>query len=97
MLAAKIVRSVFTAIVYLYKHKIIYKDLKPENFLLKNKDNESLIILIDFGLAKFSEKVIWWHSQLIVYFTLLQKLLKDNIQIKKIIGIGSNLIRNYVW
>lgn len=27
--------------------------MKPENFLLKNKDDESSIKLIDFGLARF--------------------------------------------
>jgi len=33
-------------------HKILYRDIKPENFLLKNKDDISNIKLIDFGLSK---------------------------------------------
>ena len=30
----------------------IYRDIKPENFLLKNKEDISNIKLIDFGLSK---------------------------------------------
>jgi len=29
-----------------------YSDIKPENFLLKNKDDISNIKMIDFGLSK---------------------------------------------
>lgn len=31
---------------------IVHRDLKPENFLLKYKDDDSSIKLIDFGLAR---------------------------------------------
>ncbi|CAD8123033.1 unnamed protein product [Paramecium sonneborni] len=52
MQAAKIMRQIFTAVAYLHEHKIVHRDLKPENFLLKNKNDESSIKLIDFGLAR---------------------------------------------
>jgi calcium-dependent protein kinase len=29
-----------------------YRDIKPENFLLKNKDDITNIKMIDFGLSK---------------------------------------------
>jgi len=44
---------------YVKKILITVRDIKPENFLLKNKDDISNIKLIDFGLSKdFSEAEI---------------------------------------
>ena len=43
--------QVALAFGYLHSKKIIYRDLKPENFLFENKSPESKIILIDFGTA----------------------------------------------
>ena len=37
---------------YCHSLNIIYRDLKPENFLLYKEDDPSHIKLIDFGLAK---------------------------------------------
>ncbi len=37
---------------FIHKHRIIHKDLKPDNVLIKNFDSEELIVKItDFGLA----------------------------------------------
>lgn len=37
----------------------LYRDIKPENFLIKNKNDISNVKLIDFGLSKdFSEAEI---------------------------------------
>lgn len=36
---------------------VIYSDIKPENFMLKNKDDITNIKIIDFGLSRdFSEE-----------------------------------------
>ncbi len=51
-----------------------YRDIKPENFLLKNKDDITNIKLIDFGLSKdFSEvKVMQTPSgSVIIYINLI--------------------------
>jgi calcium-dependent protein kinase len=39
------------AINYCHKNGIAHRDLKPENFLMLNKDADSPIKLIDFGLS----------------------------------------------
>ena len=40
-------------IEYIHQRHIIHRDIKPENFLVsKNKFNQEIIYLIDFGLAK---------------------------------------------
>jgi len=31
----------------------MHRDLKPENLMLKKKDNDTSISLVDFGLASF--------------------------------------------
>jgi len=41
----------------IYMKSYFFRDIKPENFLLKNKDDISNIKLIDFGLSKdYSEQ-----------------------------------------
>ena len=32
--------------------RVLYRDIKPENFLLKHKDNITNVKMIDFGLSK---------------------------------------------
>ena len=45
--------SIFTAIEYLHKRKIIHRDIKPSNIMI---DNKGYIKLIDFGTAKILQK-----------------------------------------
>ena len=45
--------SIFTAIDYLHKRKIIHRDIKPSNIMI---DNKGYIKLIDFGTAKILQK-----------------------------------------
>ena len=51
--AAKIIHSLAAALYYLHSYGIIHRDLKPENILLQNKEPNSDVKIIDFGLAKF--------------------------------------------
>ncbi|GAA6030468.1 hypothetical protein JCM8097_006162 [Rhodosporidiobolus ruineniae] len=50
--AAKLVRTVMGAVEYLHQHGIVHRDIKPENLLYRSKDEESDLLLADFGLSK---------------------------------------------
>ncbi|KAJ3121252.1 hypothetical protein HK098_003822 [Nowakowskiella sp. JEL0407] len=48
---AEIVFSMFDAIACLHENDIIHRDLKPENLMFKSKAKDSLITIMDFGVA----------------------------------------------
>ncbi|GAA5897925.1 serine/threonine-protein kinase [Sporobolomyces salmoneus] len=50
--AAKLVKTVMSAVDYLHSHGIVHRDIKPENLLYRSKDPESDLLLADFGLSK---------------------------------------------
>lgn len=41
------------ALAYIHAKNCIHRDLKPENILLKSKDNDTDVVVADFGLAAF--------------------------------------------
>jgi len=49
--AAKVVKQITEALIYLHEKGIVHRDLKPENLLYATKDRKN-IKLMDFGLAK---------------------------------------------
>jgi len=49
--AAKVVRQITEALIYLHEKGIVHRDLKPENLLYATKEKKN-IKLMDFGLAK---------------------------------------------
>jgi len=49
--AAIVMRQLLEALVYLESKRIIHRDLKLENILLVNKEDDCLIKLADFGLS----------------------------------------------
>lgn len=49
--AAKIFQQIMQAIMYCHKNRICHRDLKPENFMLKSRDENACVKLIDFGLS----------------------------------------------
>lgn len=49
--AAKLFKQVMNAICYCHSKGICHRDLKPENLLLSNKNEDSDIKVIDFGLS----------------------------------------------
>ena len=56
VLAAKIMRQLFSCVSYLHKMNIVHRDLKPENMMVSyynEKEQEIEIKLIDFGTACF--------------------------------------------
>lgn len=44
------------AVKYLHAEGITHRDLKPDNILLENGDEETLVKVSDFGLSKFVQK-----------------------------------------
>ncbi|KAL7559111.1 hypothetical protein ACA910_017522 [Epithemia clementina (nom. ined.)] len=60
--AARIVRKVTGALVYMHEMNIIHRDLKPENLLLKKKPTAANadvdVKIIDFGLSKAMEEPV---------------------------------------
>ena len=50
--AARIIKSVLEAVLYLHKNGCVHRDIKPENLLFETKDEGSAIKLIDFGLSR---------------------------------------------
>ena len=50
--AAEIFKQMMSAINYCHKNGIVHRDLKPENLLYLNKDENSPIKVIDFGMSK---------------------------------------------
>uniref|UniRef100_A0A8C9HQ46 EF-hand calcium-binding domain-containing protein 11 n=1 Tax=Piliocolobus tephrosceles TaxID=591936 RepID=A0A8C9HQ46_9PRIM len=51
--AAFIMKQIFSVLNYLNSKHIAHRDIKPENFLFYDKSPESLIKIIDFGLASY--------------------------------------------
>jgi calcium-dependent protein kinase len=50
--AAKIMKQVFSAVVYCHKHGVVHRDLKPENLVYDSKKKEANLKVIDFGTAR---------------------------------------------
>ncbi|RIA87656.1 kinase-like domain-containing protein [Glomus cerebriforme] len=56
--AANLVRNITEAVEYLHKNGIVHRDLKPENLLFKTTEEDSDLLIADFGLSRIidSEK-----------------------------------------
>jgi len=50
--ASKIFKQMMSAVSYCHSEKICHRDLKPENLLFLNKNEDSPLKVIDFGLSK---------------------------------------------
>lgn len=54
--AADIVRSVTSGVAYLHSHGIVHRDLKPENLLFLTPDENSDLLIADFGLSRIIDE-----------------------------------------
>jgi len=56
--AANLFRQMTSALYYIHSLGIAHCDLKPENFIFATADEDSKILLIDFGMAK----IVQWRQ-----------------------------------
>jgi calcium-dependent protein kinase len=54
--ASSIMEQILSAVLYLHKHNIIHRDMKPENIIFETKDTNSKIKVIDFGTSTHYDK-----------------------------------------
>jgi len=52
-LCVSIMAQVLNALAYAHKHRVLHRDVKPENILIAEKDEKYTAKVTDFGLARF--------------------------------------------
>ena len=50
--AARVTSQILSAVAFMHSHNIIHRDLKFDNIMFENMDENSPVKVIDFGLAK---------------------------------------------
>uniref|UniRef100_A0A8D8VYJ5 Calcium/calmodulin-dependent protein kinase type 1 n=1 Tax=Cacopsylla melanoneura TaxID=428564 RepID=A0A8D8VYJ5_9HEMI len=53
--ASMLIRQVLEAVDYMHEQGVVHRDLKPENLLYYSRDEESKIMISDFGLSKMED------------------------------------------
>lgn len=56
--AADLIRQVLSAVAYMHSSGVVHRDLKPENLLYHSPDEDSKIMISDFGLSKMEDSGI---------------------------------------
>uniref|UniRef100_A0A4W4DWY3 Protein kinase domain-containing protein n=1 Tax=Electrophorus electricus TaxID=8005 RepID=A0A4W4DWY3_ELEEL len=56
--ASLVIRQVLEGVNYLHNNGIVHRDLKPENLLYYSQDDNSKIMISDFGLSKMEDNGI---------------------------------------
>jgi calcium/calmodulin-dependent protein kinase I len=51
--AAQVIRDVASAVQYMHSIGIVHRDLKPENLVYSSKEQDGVLKITDFGLAKY--------------------------------------------
>jgi calcium-dependent protein kinase len=51
LLAAQVMRQIFSSILFFHEKNIVHRDLKPENILLEQGKDMNQIKIIDFGIS----------------------------------------------
>src|SRR5450432_2074754 len=50
--AIEIIRGVLLGLRHAHEKKVIHRDIKPDNIFLAQKDGETIVKILDFGIAK---------------------------------------------
>ena len=56
--AADLIRQVLSAVAYMHSMGVVHRDLKPENLLYHGPEEDSKIMISDFGLSKMEDSGI---------------------------------------
>ncbi|XP_069693471.1 calcium/calmodulin-dependent protein kinase type 1 isoform X2 [Periplaneta americana] len=56
--ASDLIRQVLEAVDYMHEQGVVHRDLKPENLLYYSHDDDSKIMISDFGLSKMEDSGI---------------------------------------
>merc|ERR1719394_1566059 len=56
--AADLIKQVMSAVHYMHESGVVHRDLKPENLLYHSPDEDSKIMISDFGLSKMEDSGI---------------------------------------
>ncbi|XP_012277318.1 calcium/calmodulin-dependent protein kinase type 1-like isoform X2 [Orussus abietinus] len=56
--ASGLIRQVLEAVDYMHEQGVVHRDLKPENLLYYSQDEDSKIMISDFGLSKMEDSGI---------------------------------------
>nr|XP_027226254.1 calcium/calmodulin-dependent protein kinase type 1-like isoform X1 [Penaeus vannamei] len=56
--ASHLIRQVLEAVDYMHDQGVVHRDLKPENLLYYSQDEDSKIMISDFGLSKMEDSGI---------------------------------------
>lgn len=54
--AADLIRCTLSAVAYLHDHGIVHRDLKPENLLFRTPEDNSDLLIADFGLSRIMDE-----------------------------------------
>lgn len=54
--ASSLVRNITEAVLYLHANDIVHRDLKPENLLFRTPDEDSDLLIADFGLSRIIDQ-----------------------------------------
>merc|ERR1711953_1230553 len=56
--AVDLIKQVLSAVAYMHSEGVVHRDLKPENLLYHSSDEDSKIMISDFGLSKMEDSGI---------------------------------------
>lgn len=54
--AADLIRATLSAVAYLHDNGIVHRDLKPENLLFRTPEDNSDLLIADFGLSRIMDE-----------------------------------------
>jgi len=76
--AAPIIKQLLSAVRYMHDDKgIVHCDLKPENILFLNKNEDSPIKIIDFGMSKFVERLQYESTKCGTIYYMAPELIQN--------------------
>lgn len=74
--ASHLIRQVLEAVDYMHEQGVVHRDLKPENLLFYSPDEDSKIMINDFGLSKFEDS---GESVVYLYFVYCEMIFSRNV------------------